>query len=888
MNTKYLYLFMALIALGFSVSPAVAQSPMLAPTQVHTHGPLINTLIFNVYTSDQNAFLALTSGQIQAMEWTLTPSMYITAQATSNVYTNLTLSYAFDGIAFNCLMYPYSNVHFRRAIADLVDYSYLQSLYGIEAVAEPYIYEPTLFSPPYASTYWYDPQLPYPYKYSPTNAMQELLKVPGISYNNVTGQWTLYGKPFSPVLYYRSDDPLRTDLAEQLASAAKQINLTITLKPVTGITASSIIYSPAASVVIAPGTMLANFSTTPPQFNMTLANQTDTWGMYTFGWIVSWEPNYPWFFFNSQLAGIVDFGNFFNESMDYWTDILYWAATNISIAQKAAWMFQKIFYQQLPYVVALWSNEIYADYVKGWTGFAQLPTTGPNEETGLYYTSLNVHPSNAPYGGTFTEALHSAPTSLNPLYVTNWVWQVDVWQEVYDSPIATPPWGLTNGSLIPWMGTYNVQTDVTAPIGNGPGWWNPFNASKIVNGEIITINFWKNDTWQDGVPLNAYDYNFSLYYWNVQGLSGASTPDAYASTPPYGLLATYIPPNNPYEIQLYVNSTNLWNIYTLDIPVIPMHIFKYFNPSVTASSTGAMDITLPLSQIPGLSSYLLSPNEQLPEWMYWLPNLEVGSGPFVFQSWNKVTNVITLTRNPNYYRSAWWAWMTTEPQGTSAPFKVNIMEEIYNPTSRTFEGVAPGSTGYIPITNATGVVEVINPASGQVYESEPLTSVGNGSYTATIPTSNLAPGTYELMVNASYTSFGLNRVWYSYSGLTVSPLTATVTYKVVSSTGVPISGATVKIDGETAITNSSGIAVVPNVPLGTQNVTVTAPGYQNYTATLPVSSTTTVQSVTLSSIAPPPPPPPPPPAPNYTVYYVVAAIIIIIVIIVAVLALRRK
>ncbi|MFP3222871.1 MAG: ABC transporter substrate-binding protein, partial [Nitrososphaeria archaeon] len=207
MNTKYLYLFMTLIALGFSVSPAVAQSPMLAPTQVHTHGPLINTLVFNVYTSDQNAFLALTSGQIQAMEWTLTPSMYITAQATSNVYTNLTLSYAFDGIAFNCLMYPYSNVHFRRAIADLVDYSYLQSLYGVEAVAEPYIYEPTLFSPPYASTYWYDPQLPYPYKYSPTNAMQELLKVPGISYNSVKGQWTLYGKPFSPVLYYRSDDP---------------------------------------------------------------------------------------------------------------------------------------------------------------------------------------------------------------------------------------------------------------------------------------------------------------------------------------------------------------------------------------------------------------------------------------------------------------------------------------------------------------------------------------------------------------------------------------------------------------------------------------------------------------------------------------------------------
>jgi len=116
-------------------------------------------------------------------------------------------------------------------------------------------------------------------------------------------------------------------------------------------------------------------------------------------------------------------------------------------------------------------------------------------------------------------------------------------------------------------------------------------------------------------------------------------------------------------------------------------------------------------------------------------------------------------------------------------------------------------------------------------------------------------------VNASYTSFGVNRVWYSYIGLTVSSLTATVTYKVVSSTGTPISGATVKIDGETALTNSSGIAVLPNVPLGNQTVTVTAPGYKNYTTTLPVSSTTTVQSVTLSTVTTPPPPPPPPPPP---------------------------
>ncbi|MGC8773529.1 MAG: ABC transporter substrate-binding protein, partial [Conexivisphaera sp.] len=541
---------------------SIPQQTILQPNQVRTHGPLVNKVVFNVYSSDHAAFLALSEGQIQAMEWTLSPSDYVTAETNPNLYSNTTLTYGFEGIAFNMLMAPYNNVHFRRAIAYLTNYAEIQSLLGVAVVAGPQLYQPTLYTTPFAAVNWYNASIRYPYSYNPQMAMKELLEVPGISYNPQTGQWMYNGSPFSPVLYYRSDDPLRTEAAQVLAQAAEKINLTITLRPVTGTTANSIIYGPAASVVIAPGTMLDNFSTAPPQYNMTLAKQTDTWGMYTFGWIVSWEPNWPWFFFNSQLAGVVNFGNFFNESMDYWTDILYWAAANTTVAQEAASQVQLIFDQQLPYIIWYYGNTLYAVQSNGWYGYANIPTTGPVETTGLYYTLLNVHPSSG-VGGTFTEALHSAPKSLDPLYMTNWVWQVDVWQEVYDSPLTSPPTGVTSGALMPWMATYTIQNDVTAPIGNGSGWWNPFGASKIVNGQIITLNFFRNATWQDGVPVTAYDYNFSLYYWNLQGLTAAATPLAYSSTPPYGLLATYIPPNNPYEIELYVNSTNIWNVYTL-------------------------------------------------------------------------------------------------------------------------------------------------------------------------------------------------------------------------------------------------------------------------------------------------------------------------------------
>ncbi|MGC8555419.1 MAG: carboxypeptidase regulatory-like domain-containing protein, partial [Conexivisphaera sp.] len=270
---------------------------------------------------------------------------------------------------------------------------------------------------------------------------------------------------------------------------------------------------------------------------------------------------------------------------------------------------------------------------------------------------------------------------------------------------------------------------------------------------------------------------------------------------------------------------------------------------------------------------------------YWLPNLEVGSGPFVFQSWNKVTNTQVLTRNVNYYRSAWWAWTSTVTQGSSYSYKVNVNEEIYNPTSSSFEGVAPGSTGYIPITNATGVVQVEAPG-GAVVASYPLTSVGNGSYTASISTSSLGPGTYELVANLTYTSFGLNRVWYSYSGLIVTaPVTsAPLAITVLNPSGLPISGASVTVNGvTTATTNSSGMAAFPSVPLGTYTVTVSAPGYTPTNVTVTVSAPSASASVTLS------PAPVKVPPPSYTALYAVMAVVVIVIIVaVVVVALRRR
>lgn len=756
---------LACIQVSSGTSPAMS---VLPPQDLSMHGPLINSLLFQ-YEDEDTAFQNLVSGRIPAMESTLSLAQYTQAQENSSLYTNSTGNYDFDGIAFNFLQYPYNNTYFRQAIAELMNFAELQSNLGPVIQAGNQIYNPSLF-PRY-----YNGNVRNPYSYNTTEAMALLEKVPGMSYDAHTGIWSInYNgfreSPFMPQIYYRFDDPeIRTPAEQLLAEDASSINLTLAATGITDSQVDAYIFGPASEAVISQGVMGSNYQTIkPPVFNWTYVDDGgDNWGMYTFGWIVNFNPTFTWAFFNSQMVGIDNFGNYYNFTMDYSTNILNFA-NSTHIAQEAATRVQQYYYQNLPYVVFGWENSLYAvnpTSSPGWTGFANIPSAGPSTESGLYYTALNVHPANKPNGGTFTEALEQVPSSLDPLYVVNWVWQEDVWQETYDSPLLTPPTGVLNGTLANEIASYKVAGDLTKPIGSGPGWYNPFDASEIKNGEIVTLNFWKNATWNDGIPLNAYDYNASLYLWNIQGNSPTDTPLSYESAPPSGLLATYIPPKNPDQIQLYINSTIIWNIYNINIPVLPWHLFQLFNASLIATYNSAIDLTQHYSS--ALNGYL---NKQYqanpPEYLLYMPNLEIGSGPFVFQSWNTETNVINLTRNTNFYRSAWESFSKNVTEGNKYDFSTNIQLEFYNAGTKTIGKVPPGQTGYLPIKNATGTLSVLYP-NGDLVATYRLINEGNGKYGASIKTGSLKPGMYELVTQANYSAFGLSRVWYSYNGVDI-------------------------------------------------------------------------------------------------------------------------
>ncbi len=778
-----------------------------------------------------------------------------------NVGQGTTTTYTFDGIGFNTLRPYMNNVYFRQAMAWLTDYSYIQTtvLSGVAGTAGIGVLPCAIYP---GACYTGSPT--YNVNNVATEALyayQDMIKA-GLHPGNLSDVITLGQIPdwfvgptdtnqpgctsnttasacvFSPLFWYRADDPLRTLAATSLcADAVLEIGLHINCQGSYG--SGGHIYGPAAEAVTHPG--VYNSTTggnNAPTWDSSAVNGTgaiDVWDMYTFGWITS--ANYVWAaeFFNSQFAGTsVNFGNYNNQTINILSnDLLY--ATSMSAAQSAASSLAFDLQQQLPYLMFFYQNTLWAVYLNGWTGFANVPTTGPDTGGGLYYTLLNVQPTNNPNGGTFNLALHAVADTggMNPLYNTNWVWQADIYSEIYDGLLGTYPsqYNVVN-AYFNWMTTGNGSAvtqwvqPFTGTTGTGPGWFQMQGAqgvaNKITNGQVVTFNLRHNMTWTDNVPVTAYDYNFSLYAWGITlppTMPDTDTPISGLMAGSAGLWATYINPANPYQIQLYVNSSSVWNLANTLVLVLPQHIFNNFNVDLLSTASGAVDITQPLnsSAVQACDCVLHAPT-----WLEYLPNLMVGTGPFYLATYNGITGAGELIKNPNYQRTAWKVIAalpanTIVATATTFAFSTTIQEFTYNPTGSavTFGGdygsLGTGGTGYIGITNATASIQLYNSTGTEV--GTPITTgitQTNGVYTVSIPTSSLTPGAYEIVVNATYNFLGLARTWYQASGFTIqgSTTTSSTTSSTTSTSTTTSTTSSTTTSTSTSTTTYIAIAVI--------------------------------------------------------------------------------
>lgn len=557
---------------------------------------------------------------------------------------------------------------------------------------------------------------------------------------------------FNPLFYYRSDDPLRAQSAIDLIKAALGIGLVFTAHGTQGSYTSAVIYGPAAEATIrtggyCSGTTFNDTDTNPhgvivpvtkgsnecpvAKVNATMAwpGQVDSWDMYTYGWVASsMFTTQAGYLFNSAFAGYPNFGQYINNASDVLqNNALY--GTTMAGAEAAAKTFAHSFASSLPYVMWFYESYMFGNYIKGWAGYAAEPTTGPDTVGGAYYTFLNVHPTctgsasvhlphNEGYckdnlGGAIQYALHQAPDTggLNPIYYSNWVWQADIWSEIYDGPLATPPTQFQIPAAI-----YNFQlTSHSTSAFSGPvpaGAFNTQNSNHapitISGGELISFTFAKNITFSDGIPLTAYDYNFSLYALQVAlppTLSNVETPYYGLAAGPLGLLATTVT-NGGYTINMYMGSNLPLNILDVSVPVLPQHIFQYFDlnnafaaeSNIDFTGTYAAEVAAFPSSVTGLSDVTGLPVvAPAPASVQYLCNLEVGSGPFYLYYYNGATGAGILNANPTYFRSAWYDNLTANTfKGTTTHnFYATSKECIYNAGGAPFDGIAPGSYGVV-------------------------------------------------------------------------------------------------------------------------------------------------------------------------------------------------
>jgi len=849
MKSKYIVLAITfLLALSSSATIVTASNgKVLAPAAVDTHGPRISQIDFSVISVDSALSSTLGSGGIQVAEWSFLAGTFASLKSNSAVSESKNLAYTEDGIAFNNALPIIGNVHYHLAIQYLTNYGSIQSvsLSGIGGLAGPYNMPCQVF--PTAC----NNKVPIE-KYNLVQAAVQLsqsgafasmsgsavttAQIAKLSSSKLASlSWfsnAALTQAFNPLFYYRSDDPLRSSVATLLVTAAKSIGLVFNAVGITDAEAGGDVYGPSEGIVIQNGGYCAsgpNAGTNdcPPAIlnETSAALATDNWAMYTYGWAsigpaFTFSAGYQW---TSSQINNDNFESFINSTMDRLTNTVFYASS-LTAAEAAAKTVDLVFAQQLPAVIAFYENLLEGVYVSGWTGFANIATYGPTEGTGAYYSFLNVQKQSG-LGGTLNYAVHGVADigSLNPIAYPNWEWQADLYQNIYDGPLATPPAQANVANA--YIAYQTTGTDPTAPAGSvqiAPGvqsapftgltpvgsfnFQNPDTSAQanIVNGQAITFTFMDNITFTDNVPLTAYDMNASLYYLDVAvspGLPTDFSPFIGAISGPLGLWATTVTPPvagvNGGSITMYVNDTSVWNIITLDVPILPAHLFNYLNVNVADAFEANIDFSMPYG-----AATAATPGSAMgtaPASITYLPNINLGAGPFWLNTIDEATGSGILTANVNYYRAAWFDNLkanTVKLKGGTISLTSYPSEYTFNAGSSTNMSLAAGATGYVNMTTANlqasnggnaALSGMTCSATAQLFKGSvsgnllkakatgsPITLTatcnGNGQIVVSITpgsVTGMTKGIYEITVQGSYTYLGEARTWFQFFGIQV-------------------------------------------------------------------------------------------------------------------------
>jgi len=266
------------------------------------------------------------------------------------------------------------------------------------------------------------------------------------------------------------------------------------------------------------------------------------------------------------------------------------------------------------------------------------------------------------------------------------------WDTMANSVIYDSPIALDPNTFedIPWMAKSWKVEPWTAP-GN-------------VAGLKITFNLRDDITWHDSFPFAAEDLAFSweyardqrnpVYISYVSSLVKAETLDKYTAVG-------------------YMNTTSYWALHWLGavIPVIPKHVWKDIAESITYQ---------PVSE-----------------------GKLIGTGPFMFKEY-KPGEYFIVTANPNYFM---------KPAGSTIGFpKLTLTQGDTKALTSTPLTVKIDTT-VTPITNGTYMLKVVD-STGAVVKTFTGTAASDGTYSATLDTTDIPPGAYTVLAELAGSAGG--------------------------------------------------------------------------------------------------------------------------------------
>jgi len=511
-NGKIVKILLILMTLTLSSTPVMAEN------EVEKTGPWADELFFKIYLNPEAEYLALKTGDINLMDWELPAEKVADALADPSIITDSTADLGYYLIDINCQRWPTSNVHFRRALAHLVDKSRIETdvLQGFGYALDNLV--------PVVLGGWSNPDIR-TYEYSSELAAEELAlggfvdtDGDGIRNDPVTGE------NMAHVLFYiRIDDPERKQAGEWLAQELKALGV------------------PIEGELAVERSVCANAVMNTPD---------GEWNVYTGGWGIGRDPDHLADLYHSKefdpecIGGWrgYNYPGFVNSTFDYWADLLKSAST-FEDTKEAAFMCQEIIAEQVP-GIPMYGHIGVKAYRAEWTGLVNEVGTGING----WWSCLNMHPKDAASGGVIEYGIKSDIETLNPL-TASWTYTWEVLDKIYEAPYTNNPYDMSEDWG--WLAESWEIDDWVSPTG--------------VDGTKVTFYFVKNAKWHDGVPFTAKDLKFTYEYMREYGI------------PRYLPSVQFIEDLvlvDDYTLEVYQNTTSYFAFHYINIPILPKHIWE--------------------------------------------------------------------------------------------------------------------------------------------------------------------------------------------------------------------------------------------------------------------------------------------------------------------------